>query len=481
MESDGRGVLEVPGSAGTPINVTFELEVCDARFNNELGLYRVGNALGQVGTLLPGEAGYAKAALTAGQVIFKRGQGTGARKEVTLEGGALYSFYLVQNSTTSRYLSSKAKAAPQVLFSLSAANADKLNHVHGTVRGETLRLAWEDLRNRGHEHFDDAILSAEFDTPPAFVMPVFDAVLLEAFIPGRSGDEVFQVPSALTAPVRAAFSWEVRNARFNNELGLYRVTDASGTVEGLPPGSPGYAQAALQASNVQVIFKSGAGAGASAEVVLAPGAYYGFYLIQNSSRERLVERNPANKPGRLPLAFFSLAGANPDKFDHLHGSIVGGKLHLEWEDLTGGGDKDFDDAVITGQLSVLGSSHELFRYDAEATDTDGDPISFSLAAGPSGAAIDAQTGVLTWNATLGRHAFTIRASDGKGGITDQSFTLNVTPLGHTLLPHKSRCVSEPRKGVGPPAAQWQRGAVQRQRDCDSYRGWQGLPWHTFYS
>ena len=69
-----------------------------------------------------------------------------------------------------------------------------------------------------------------------------------------------------------------------------------------------------------------------------------------------------------------------------------------------------------------------YRYAVTATDPDGDPVSFALTTAPAGMAIDAGTGVLTWTPGVGQigdHAVVIEVSDGRGGVTTQSFTLPV--------------------------------------------------------
>ena len=48
------------------------------------------------------------------------------------------------------------------------------------------------------------------------------------------------VPGEPPDPVSLRFTWTVRNARFNNELGVIRVDDADGSIGGIRPGDPRY-------------------------------------------------------------------------------------------------------------------------------------------------------------------------------------------------------------------------------------------------
>jgi hypothetical protein len=111
------------------------------------------------------------------------------------------------------------------------------------------------------------------------------------------------------------------------------------------------------------------------------------------------------------VAFFSADGANPDRVEHLHATGGSdGAISLLWEDATNGGDRDFDDAV----LSVKGLKRidtPRFVYQAEARDLDGDAVTYRLLQGPAGATISATTGLLSWNnPTVGSHTFRLVAA-----------------------------------------------------------------------
>jgi RHS repeat-associated protein len=71
-----------------------------------------------------------------------------------------------------------------------------------------------------------------------------------------------------------------------------------------------------------------------------------------------------------------------------------------------------------------------YTYAASASDPDGDPLTFSLAAGPAGMAVDARTGWVTWAPAagdLGNQAVALRVEDSRGGSAEQDFTLSVIP------------------------------------------------------
>ena len=84
------------------------------------------------------------------------------------------------------------------------------------------------------------------------------------------------------------------------------------------------------------------------------GSHLGSYLIQNSTTEELLAHNPDNKPHQNPVAFFNFTTANLDNFDHVNITQVNETtIDLAWEDLTGGGDQDFNDAVLRVSFEIV--------------------------------------------------------------------------------------------------------------------------------
>ena len=166
--------------------------------------------------------------------------------------------------------------------------------------------------------------------------------------------EVLVVPGTSAETVSIAVQWTFRDAKYNNEIGVF-VVDQSGKVGGFAPGDQGFAQAALQSPTRQTLFNSGNSAGNWRELTFAGGSYLAFYLIQNDTSANWLANNASNTIGQQSLAFFSLQGANPDGFDHSQSTHLGqGIWRFNWEDLTGGGDQDFNDVVFNiGQPGIL--------------------------------------------------------------------------------------------------------------------------------
>ena len=166
---------------------------------------------------------------------------------------------------------------------------------------------------------------------------------------------IFAVPGATTDRVSISFDLTGKAGGFKNEIAVYKVQDDSGRVNGLAPGDSGYAAAAF--ANSQLVFARGGKVGAHREFVFAGGDRLAFVLVQNQTLARLWDRNPNDLATGRPLGFFSFDNANPDRFAHVRDQrFVDGSRQFSWEDLTGGGDQDFNDLVfharVTGAVAL---------------------------------------------------------------------------------------------------------------------------------
>ncbi|MCI0684007.1 MAG: DUF4114 domain-containing protein [Gemmataceae bacterium] len=154
--------------ARQPRVLTFTLVGKHAAFRNEVGLFLVDDAAGRIGTLVPGDAGYARAALSRRRVLFHRHDPLGTVRKLTLPPASLFEFYLVQNGTGAaaiqRQRGVRAARGPRVFFSVAAANADGFEHVR---RRSPARLAFEDQFGGGDRDFNDAVVQLRELSQPA--------------------------------------------------------------------------------------------------------------------------------------------------------------------------------------------------------------------------------------------------------------------------------------------------------------------------
>jgi hypothetical protein len=151
----------------------------------------------------------------------------------------------------------------------------------------------------------------------------------------------FVVPGASSQAMTATFTLSKRQASYRNEVGIFFVDDSTGRIGTLKPGDNGYAAAAL--ARRHRLFARTDPPGSAAQVTLPAGSLFGTYLIQNSTAERFLARNRQDRFATSPRAFFSFSSANPDHFQHV---LKPAANTIAWEDMTSGGDRDFNDAVI---------------------------------------------------------------------------------------------------------------------------------------
>ena len=130
-----------------------------------------------------------------------------------------------------------------------------------------------------------------------------------------------------------------REASYNSTVGFYRILDVSGAVEdpltGKPllPGDPGYQDAALHQNNlfstlgdlaVSNLGLSSRELSISTDSILAP------FAVVEADRERHT--------------YFAFQQANLDRVQHFQ---MLGDNTFGLEDLYGGGDRDFNDLIVT--------------------------------------------------------------------------------------------------------------------------------------
>lgn len=89
--------------------------------------------------------------------------------------------------------------------------------------------------------------------------------------------------------------------------------------------------------------------------------------------------------------------------------------------------------VITSTPPTQAATGQAYAYAVAASDTEGDPLTFTLLTPPQAMTIDAATGLIRWTpqaAQLGDNTVTVQVDDGQGGTAQQSYTIVVsdTPL-----------------------------------------------------
>ncbi len=134
---------------------------------------------------------------------------------------------------------------------------------------------------------------------------------------------------------------------YQNSAGFYQVLDVDGTVldtvtnQQIKPGEKGYETAAFNQRIAELEFDKN-DSNLTAEV--DGGIFLAPYLIANGTVEEFIGKNPTNeKSGSGLNAYFAFGNANPDGIEHLKSS----DSDFGFEELYGGGDKDFADITFS--------------------------------------------------------------------------------------------------------------------------------------
>ncbi len=114
--------------------------------------------------------------------------------------------------------------------------------------------------------------------------------------------------------------------------------------------------------------------------------------------------------------------------------------------------------------------NEVYRYDADAIDPDGDVLEYRVAAGPGGLYIHSETGKVFWAASpdqVGQHRVVLEANDGRGGLATQSFFIDVQPAQENALP---LIATSPVTSIGGAEKfKYQVHAIDKDRETLRYR------------
>ena len=319
------GLLQLSPSIGTS-SLIFNKISHQATNRNELGVFAVDDAIGTVNGVTPGQNGYLAEVLKRSQVVFSALSGNAvdtaldglSSRTINLPANSAFGFYLAVNGS----IDDNPNPA-SVLFSFpSSTNSFQNAQITQPVGGT--QVVFEETSGGGDRDFNDLVFQIQSATAAA---PIG--------ITQQGSREIFDLTS-VTTTANATFAVQ-RDAGFNNHIGFYKIEDAQGSIRVgaalLKPGDAGYRQAAIQGqlagiditgTNNQTITSSGTFLG---------GALYAPLLISNSAA--------ANADFSNVYTAYSLG--NADGADHIR--LLGDNT-FGFEDLAGGGDRDFNDLIV---------------------------------------------------------------------------------------------------------------------------------------
>jgi hypothetical protein len=340
LTNSGNDVFNIKGENDT---VTLQVAIAGSNSSlvNEFGVYTVDDATGEIDGIAPGEAGYARKALERGQVILSaianppNGFSNNLlNASLELPSDTNLRFYLVKNSTTENVLTNITPIT-DVLFS------DPSNQKITSLDNNAFSLAWKDGSGNSTNDFQNLVVR---------IQPTTEALPLGTNLQGQPQGELIDLRD-VEQQVTANFAIN-REAAFNNFVGFYKVADENGGIDtngdgkgDILVGQAGYTEAALRQRVAGIDLTVNNQGTASYTGTFEPGSIFAPFIIINGRPDAVLDSNPNNDPA----VYFPFLGANSDKVDHIR--LLGNNT-FGFEDLAGGGDKDFNDVIVRVNLSV---------------------------------------------------------------------------------------------------------------------------------
>ena len=160
-------------------------------------------------------------------------------------------------------------------------------------------------------------------------------------------EEIVDLTNFNNQPIQTNLLEVTRDAIFDNIVGFYAIENSDGTVldefgNALTPEDDGYAEAAIRRRVIELTENTTGSQEIGTSNLLAP------FIIANGTTEEFLTNNPDNQPGE-PLAYFSFLGANPDGVEHIR--LLDNNT-FGFEDLFGGGDRDFNDLTFRAEFTA---------------------------------------------------------------------------------------------------------------------------------
>ncbi|NMG09900.1 DUF4114 domain-containing protein [Brasilonema sp. UFV-L1] len=151
-------------------------------------------------------------------------------------------------------------------------------------------------------------------------------------------------------------------AGYKNTFGIF-PTSADGSVAGVKPGEPNYAETAVR-NRVKLANYNEDSLQQTFTSELLGGSHYQVFLIANGTPEQFLLEDPKNETTVTPKAYFKTTEANPDKKSHIKALS---EDTFGFEDTYGGGDQDFDDMTV--QIKVISVESTTTPSSSQATNT----------------------------------------------------------------------------------------------------------------
>jgi Concanavalin A-like lectin/glucanases superfamily/Domain of unknown function (DUF4114) len=315
-------VLEFRGDHDkSQIKITIDQNNSTSNLLNEICAYKVDDADGKINGLGKNDNGYIEAALGRSIVVFSTlanlpggFKNEDVVRSLEMKYGDQIRFYLVKGNTTQDVLRMK-NYTTVVMEPLQVSS----------INSSTFLVKFSDLSIK---------VESSTELPPSGTSNSL----------GQQGAKEGELLYVGTE-TKATFTIN-REAAYNNFVGFYKVVDQQGGIDinndnvaDFKPGDAGYAKAAIDRRVVDLtgqnqVTVTGTG-NFTANSIFAP------FII--------VDGNAADFAKGTKQAYFTYLGANSDGVDHIR--LLGNNI-FGFEDLPGGGDRDFNDIIVKVTLKA---------------------------------------------------------------------------------------------------------------------------------
>nr|WP_292737310.1 DUF4347 domain-containing protein [Nostoc sp. JL31] len=308
---------------------------------NELGLFTVDDPQGTINGIAPSAEGYAQAAILRSEVILSAIANTpngfdtnNLTRLLQLNSGQNFRFLLVQDGTLDA-VRNDPNSIGKLLF--SSVSTQKITD----LGDNSFSLGWKDASGNSSTDFNDLVVK---------INQTDQALPLGTNLQGQFQGELIDLRDVQQS-VQAEFN-VYREASYNNYVGFYQVTDENGGIDtngdgiaDVLTGQAGYTQAAVRGKIAGIDLSVSNQGSATYNGVFQPGAIFAPFIIVNATPDAILDDNSSNDPA----VYFPFLGANSDHTDHI--SLLASNT-FGFEDLSGGGDKDFNDLIIKVNLTT---------------------------------------------------------------------------------------------------------------------------------
>jgi Domain of unknown function (DUF4114)/RTX calcium-binding nonapeptide repeat (4 copies) len=324
----GAGIFQLSQGLGTSTGLRFNKISSQTSNRNELGIFTIDDDKGTINGITPDKGNYLAEALKRSQVVFStlsdsdidKRLDSPSTRTVNLPINSKFGFYLALNTT-----SDDEPTSSNIVYSFpTTANGfqnSKISQVAGLIQ-----VAFEESSGGGDRDFNDLIFQIEVAPNPA---------PLASGMQGGKEKEIYDLADTTTLN-KATFEIK-RDAGYNNHIGFYKIEDTLGTIKvgttSLKPGDDGYRKAVIQGriTGVDLVGLNDQRITSSGD--FQSGAMYAPFLIANAATANVDFSN----------IYTAYRLGNADKVDHIR--LLGDNT-FGFEDLYGGGDRDFNDVIV---------------------------------------------------------------------------------------------------------------------------------------